>query len=267
MKKFCAVFALFHNEKHHLPIWLEYYGKNFGYENLYVIDHDTRDGSTDCLEELGVNLIYRSHNLINDNNHFMTKTLQSMQDELLKSYQYIINPDADEFLLPDPEKYKNLYHYVEEMRDSEKKVGRATGYEVLHDRHNEPAIDWNAPLLKQRKQWIHVDTYDKPIILGEVRPWSHGKHHLLDTPRTPGPDPDLILCHIHRLDYKTIWKKGNGSLWITARQNMRANAGTFIPDIVAKKFNKLFDNPNWNTHAGAKPSTPEIIPEKWKTLL
>lgn len=257
MKKFCAVFVLSHNEKYHLPIWLKYYGENFGYENLYVLDHDTKDGSTDCLETIDVNHIKVHHDKLNDDNNFMTRTLQDMQVKLLNEYEYIINPDADEFLLPDPEIYLNLKDYVDKMKKQNKKIGRATGFEVLHDRHNEPQIDWDKPLLKQRKDWISVDTYNKPIILGEVRSWSHGKHELFG--QMPSNDKNLILCHTNRIDYNFLKNKGNGSIWMISRRRNQNNPGP--------EFDHLFDNPNWNIFAGAKHSDPQIIPEKWKNFI
>lgn len=259
MKKFCAVFALFHNEKHHLPIWLNYYGENFGYENLYVLDHDSNDGSTDNLQDLGVNHIRLHHTRINDDNGFMTRILQAKQEELLQSYEYIINPDADEFLLPNPEIYMSLKYYVEKLKEKNQKVGVATGYEVLHDRHKEPAIIWDKPLLSQRKQWIPVDTYNKPIILGEIRLWSHGKHHLLDS--TPANDKNLILCHTNRLDYNLLKEKRNGSIWMTSHR-LHQNKKN-----VEKEFDKLFDNPCWNTLSGAGPAEPEIIPGNYKNFI
>ena len=42
----CVVFTIVHNEDVMLPIWLRYYAKNVGAEHLWVLDHNTNDGST-----------------------------------------------------------------------------------------------------------------------------------------------------------------------------------------------------------------------------
>src|SRR5436190_17272313 len=42
-----AALTMVQNEAVFLPIWLRYYSRFFGPDDLYVLDHDTSDGSTD----------------------------------------------------------------------------------------------------------------------------------------------------------------------------------------------------------------------------
>lgn len=42
-----AAITIVHNEPVFLPIWLRYYARFFGAEDLYVLDNDTTGGSTD----------------------------------------------------------------------------------------------------------------------------------------------------------------------------------------------------------------------------
>jgi hypothetical protein len=44
----CAVLTITHNEKVMLPLWIRYYGKHvMSMKDLYILDHNTNDGSTD----------------------------------------------------------------------------------------------------------------------------------------------------------------------------------------------------------------------------
>ena len=42
-----AVVTMVHNESVFLPIWLRYYSRFFAPEDIYVLDNDSTDGSTD----------------------------------------------------------------------------------------------------------------------------------------------------------------------------------------------------------------------------
>jgi hypothetical protein len=42
-----AVLTMVHNEPVFLPIWLRYYSRFFGADDIYVLDNDTSDGSTE----------------------------------------------------------------------------------------------------------------------------------------------------------------------------------------------------------------------------
>ena len=46
-KKKCAVFTIVKNENYFLPIWLKHYKRYFDNSDIYVLDHQSNDGSTD----------------------------------------------------------------------------------------------------------------------------------------------------------------------------------------------------------------------------
>ena len=45
MKKKCAVFTMVKNENYFLPIWLKHYKKFFSNEDIFILDHQSNDGS------------------------------------------------------------------------------------------------------------------------------------------------------------------------------------------------------------------------------
>ena len=42
----CAIMTYVHNEAHTLPIWIRYYLRHSRAQDLYILDHNTDDGST-----------------------------------------------------------------------------------------------------------------------------------------------------------------------------------------------------------------------------
>ena len=57
MKHKCAVFTICKDEKIILPIWHRYYATQFREQDMYILDHQSKDGSLDqfknslCLED------------------------------------------------------------------------------------------------------------------------------------------------------------------------------------------------------------------------
>ena len=48
LRKRRAVVTIVHNEPVFLPIWLGYYSRFFAAEDIYVLDNESTDGSTDA---------------------------------------------------------------------------------------------------------------------------------------------------------------------------------------------------------------------------
>ena len=59
-----AVVTMVFNEREFLPIWLRHYGPQVGYENLFVIDDGSTDGSTN--NECIINLIKKPHGVFDE---------------------------------------------------------------------------------------------------------------------------------------------------------------------------------------------------------
>lgn len=260
MKKFCAVHGLMKNEKYFLPWWVKYYGELFGNENLYILDHQSTDGSTDNLK-CNVELVE------NEQVHFnvwMIEVITKKHVELLEEYEYVISVDADEFIIPNPDKYRDLKEYVEKMKADNMDIVRCSGYEVLHQRKLEPVLDWNIPLLKQRKYWIKLDSYNKPLISSRQVWWAQGRH-FEDHLRYDPADEDLVLCHLHRIDYDTCKRKVTKDVdSMPAYQKDQDWIDAFPNFWQGKKFDTYFDNPNCHIQWGASPTELEEIPEKFR---
>lgn len=186
-----AVLTMVHNESIFLPIWLRYYSRFFGPDDIYVLDHDTTDGSTtgDGFVRIPV-----SHDTVDHT--WMVRTIEGHQHELLERYDVVLVTDVDEIVAPVPE-WGTLGEYIDRLDEA---FVNCLGYEILHLVDREGPFDPERPVLEQRGYWFASDAYDKPALAMEPMRWEPGFHAREDLQMRL--DPDLFLIHLHRMDYE-----------------------------------------------------------------
>jgi hypothetical protein len=106
-----AALTFVFNESVNLPIWIKYYGANFGEKNLFVIDRESNDGSTANLGE--VNRIVIPRDAFDDRKK--ADFMSSMQNALLNYYDAVVCGDCDELVVPNLGSYVNLADYAANM--------------------------------------------------------------------------------------------------------------------------------------------------------
>jgi Glycosyl transferase family 2 len=190
--KRAAVITMVHNEGVFFPIWLGYYSRFFGPDDIYVFDHETTDGST---ERDGFMRIPVTHDSVD--HAWMVETIQTLQNELISShYEAVLVTDVDEIVAPDPA-WGNLRHYIDRIDED---YVNCYGFELIHIREQEPPIDLDRPLLRQRRFWFRNILYDKPALATVPMGWEPGFHWTTD--HVTNFDPDLFMIHLHRVDYE-----------------------------------------------------------------
>jgi Glycosyl transferase family 2 len=185
-----AVITIVHNEPVFLPIWLGWYSRFFASEDIYVLDNDSTDGSTD---RGGFVRIPVANDEVD--HRWMARTIEGLQHELLDRYDVVVVADVDEIITPVPE-WGTLGEYLD--RFDEESVN-CLGYEILHDPANEPPLSFDRPILDQRGTWFFNDGYDKAAVATEPMTWKPGFHGRADGHFNL--DPDLRLIHLHRMDF------------------------------------------------------------------
>jgi hypothetical protein len=143
----CAVFTIMQNEPVFLPLWLRHYGRHFAPADLYVLDHQSTDGSAlEASRRCGARLVpvFREHSFDHD---WLCQTVRLFQAFLLQSYRYVLFAEADEFVVPDPRAFAGLADFVEAL---DRPYARCLGLNVVHWRDREPPLDFKRPLLAQR---------------------------------------------------------------------------------------------------------------------
>jgi hypothetical protein len=185
-----AVITMVHNESVFLPLWLGYYSRFFAPGDIYVLDNESTDGSTD---RDGFVRIPVTHNDVDHT--WMVRTIEGLQHELLERYELVVVTDVDEIIAPVP-LHGTLGDYLD--RFDEEWVN-CLGYELLHQRDREPPLDLQRPILDQRGTWYFNGAYDKAALAMVPMDWRPGFHGRADFHFNP--DPDLRLIHLHRMDY------------------------------------------------------------------
>ncbi len=185
-----AALTIVHNEPVFLPIWLRFYSHFFAADDIYVLDNDTTDGSTDGDGFVRVPVSRGQIDMT-----WMVETVQEFQRELLERYDVVLFSDVDEIVTPMPE-WGSLRDYLDRL---DEEFVNPLGYEVLHLRDREPPLDVSRPVLDQRGHWFAHDGYDKPVLATVPMTWVEGFHKSADGRHNY--DPDLRLIHLRRMDF------------------------------------------------------------------
>lgn len=240
-----AVFTIVRNEDVFLPIWLRHYSKHFYRNDIFVIDNGTTDGSTHVE---GATFVPRISTTSFDA-PWMLHTVRDFQRELLKSYDWVLFAEVDEII--------HCPIKLCEYPNNKFTTLSCMGYEVIQDLNEEPPLDLNRPLLKQRRYWAPSDLFSKPLYSRVPLDWRLGFHSCTQ-PHTKATD--LTLIHLHRMDFN-----------IAAYRNEHRKNISVDPESVAKRQGhqnfvdrKALAN-NWNGLIKSGARTP--IPEKYRDVL
>jgi glycosyl transferase family 2 len=180
-----------------LPRWVAYYGRQFGNENLFVIDDGTTDGSTDSLpctvlhippEPWKESWMQTRIDLVN-----------GLSRGLLACFDVVIFTDVDEFLVPDPARYDDLPAFLAARADRD--VVAPVAVNLVHRVGVEPPFDVSRPVLAQRGYVKVVPVMCKPLIKRIAAPWMMGFHGI----RSPYTiDPELLMVHLKYYDVEAL---------------------------------------------------------------
>jgi len=249
-----AAFTIAQNEPVMLPLWLSYYGRYFDPDDLYVLDHDSSDGSTEGLE--GRCRVVPVHRQTYDH-HWLRVNVESFQAFLLRSYDTVLFTDSDEFVLADPSRYSGLDDYIAKLA---RPAARCLGFNVVQQ-PDEPPLRFDAPLLAQRRCWHASLLYSKRLLSRIPLRWSEGFHLEYSAPDDP-PDPELLLVHLHRVDYDACLarhRKAFARDW--KETDLLQGLGTQNRIIEPDEFEE------WFRHGPELDAPGELIPEHMRSLL
>lgn len=184
----CAM-TMVQDESVMLRRWLAYYGRELGLANLVVLDDNSTDGSTADLPCSVLRLPPAPWQ--QPWAQARRAMANSMARVMLQAYDAVLFVDADEFLVPDPDKYDGLVDYIARHPDQDVLAG--IGLNVLHEVAQEPPIDGDRPVLAQRRLVKFVPRMCKPAIKRQPTAWMAGTHGVQARFEV---DPDLLLFHL-----------------------------------------------------------------------
>ena len=248
-----AVLTITHNEALFFPIWLRYYSAFFEPGDIYVLDHDSTDGSTDGE---GFVRIPISHDTFD--NLWMVENVERLQRDLLQTYDVVLVTDVDEIVAPRPE-WGSLREYIDRFDEP---YANCLGYELIHLVDREESFDPTRKVLDQRDFWFANPLYDKPALATVPLRWQPGFHRTSDG--RARLDPDLYLIHLHRLDYQIC--QARHRRWAARRweaKDLERDWGTHNRVVEDEEFERWFyedSNFDWIK------IVIQRIPAQWKGL-
>ena len=183
-----AALTMVRDERVMLPRWIAHYGRECGVANLFVIDDNSTDGSTDGLPCSVIRIPSWG------DQHFETsrmKLVSNIAAGLLVAYDAVLFADADEFLVADPARHDGLLDLVSKRPKAD--VLGAQGLNIVHNPAREGPLDPERPVLGQRQWAKFVPLMCKPAIKRVDAPWVAASHGIA---RPFEIEPDLYMFHL-----------------------------------------------------------------------
>jgi hypothetical protein len=245
-KKRCLISIIF-DEPFWQPIWYKYYSQFFSDEDIYVLGNPEKDP---LMQNTPFNVVPFQPE------HFLDvwackEAVMNLQRRMCDEYDLVVFAEADEFFIPDPDKYRDFGDWMDKFTGQ---YVRPMGYDVTHDVENEPPYDPSKPILSQRKWYVHIPHMSRTVITRQPILWySEGFHQ--SNPEGP-IDPDLKNFHMHKFDYNLCLERHKQRLkWKAHPDAVRLNLGAYILITEDTELRKWFYS---DLHRGR-----ELIPEKY----
>jgi len=257
-----------------LDRWIDYYGRQLGFENLFIVI----DGEDQALPDAssGVNLRVQQHITMSRlaGDKFRARLLSELAHDLLKDYDLVVGTDVDEFILPDPATSLGLRGYLSQLQI----VGcvSAMGIDVARHLKNEKALDWGAPFLGQRRYGMISDRYTKASVLAQPHFWGSGFHRVRGQPLRI--DPQLCLFHFGSVDQSEMQTRTASSERIKSgwgkHQDRRNQVSDIVSESPAAEGDEVFDQARaqlshrrsilaWNKPRAPRPNIVVRIPDRF----
>jgi hypothetical protein len=191
-----AAVTMVYNDPTYLRIWADYYSRQLGARNLYVVDHGSDDGSTADLGEINVLRLPRSP----QDDPKRADFLSAFCSSLLAYFDCVLHGDVDEILVVDPRVAPDLASYCATVSAP---ALNAIGLNVLHRLGHELPFHPDRRVLEQRGWAFRSSSMCKPALIRQPVRWAPG-FHSADAPARFG---DLYLFHLRWFDLGTALQR------------------------------------------------------------
>ncbi len=201
-KKIAAI-SMVRNDNFFVHKWIDYYGENLGYKNLYLII----DGYDQPLPEKHkhINIIRKEHIPMKRSrgDRYRARLVSGIAKGLFDDFDIVIAHDIDEYLVVDPDCGQSLAGYLQKPISTSSLS--ALGLDVGQHTEKEGPIDLSKPFLQQRS-FAHVSArYTKAIVATRPITWGSGYHRVKGKNFTI--DPTLYLFHFGMVDINMCKQK------------------------------------------------------------
>lgn len=272
-KKIAAI-TMARNDEFFLSRWIQYYGHEIGFENLYIILDGTDQQAPKNASN--ANIIKLPHTDMSraTGDKYRIGKISELAKELFKKYDIVIGCDSDEFLIVDPNTNKTLREYLSELNIKTSVSG--LGLDIGQNMNTEKNLDVTKPMLTQRSYALLSTRYTKPVVLNKPVAWGSGFHSVRG--RNFHIDKNLYLLHFGAVDMDMLIQKAEkrGPDWVN---HLRRRGNGTINSVTKKhvhgefsiKFARIMQRIFRPIYALDKPGMLGIkivvkIPERFKQI-
>ena len=226
-----AVITMARNDEFFLNRWVNYYGKQFGEENLYIYLDGLDQKAPSGAGKANVTIVEKQGIKVVDAEKRRLDFLSDRAAELFAAgYDLIIGCDADEFLIVEPNLGVTLHQYLSQV-----KVNTSIsplGLDVGQHLHHEKPFDKSAPILPQRNYALINSRFTKTSIIAKPLHWGRGFHRV--NGHNFRIDKNLYLLHLGNIDFDALMEKFNSQDIIARGEQAHYKRARFrVIDIVS----------------------------------
>ena len=214
-KKPAGAMTMVYQDYYFLQRWVDYYGRQFGREHLYILSHGGDPEHTRICEGANVIRLPRDPTLWRMDRR-RWDFCGRFSSGLLRYYNWFIVNDVDEVVIVDPDVAPDLLTYL--GRYDNPKTAPASvspfGIELVHNplAEPEPLVD-DQTILSRRRVFRANANYSKPCVLRKEAGFTAGGHANSHQPRVL--DPHLYLIHLRFFDHDMVTAR------LTDRKDLR----------------------------------------------
>jgi hypothetical protein len=254
MKKKSAIFTIVKDETYYLHKWLNYYSQFFNKEDIYILDHQTKDGSTDNLDCNVIEII----NEVAFDHLWLVQQVENFQKNLLEKYEVVIFTEVDEILYSLNQSFDS---FVEDFRlNNNLSYLSAIGYEIKQDTNHEKSLTQSDNILENRNYWFRYNNYDKTLITKIPLSYGVGFHDC----QYPKLQSSLFLLHLHRVDLNLMIERRQkrATTWNLKQDDIKKGWGVYHSEGETEQIKH-----NFNHYHTGHPILVELIPQEHKNSI
>lgn len=200
MKRIAAI-TMVRNDEFFLRKWVDYYGTQFGRENLYVFFDGTDQRVPDFCQGINARVVEKIGTTVRSSDKGRIRFISARAAELFaEGYDLVVGGDADEYLVVDPRRGLSLAEFLSECDVPTTISGLGLDFgQKLPEEHR---LNFDRPWLRQRR-FAQIGTrYTKASVISRPVEWGSGFH------RVEGHNfhiaPDLYMMHFGYSDIDII---------------------------------------------------------------
>jgi hypothetical protein len=253
--------TMVYQDHYFLQRWVDYYGRQFGREHLYILSHGN-DPEHDRICD-GANVIHlpRDPTLWRMDRR-RWNLMSKFSAGMLRYYNWFIVGDVDEVVIVDPAVAPDLPSYLSRYTNAKTTPKSLSPFavELIHNPEIEPEpLADDATILSRRRVFRANANYCKPCLLRLEAGFTIGGHANSHQPRVL--DPHLYLIHLRFFDFDRVTERLKG------RKDLRVTmTGDRDPDAVGKAWSK--DLETFLKLSKGKPVREDIeLPEFRKKMI